>query len=43
MKNHLTLGGGALALSLFAGSALAAISPQEADKLGTSLTPLGAE
>ncbi|MDD2050608.1 DUF1329 domain-containing protein [Pseudomonas putida] len=34
---------GALALSLLAGSALAAVSPQEAAKLGTLLTPLGAE
>ncbi|MCJ1887037.1 DUF1329 domain-containing protein [Pseudomonas sp. LA21] len=43
MKNNLTLGGSALALSLLASSALAAISPQEADKLGTSLTPMGAQ
>ncbi|WP_448680846.1 DUF1329 domain-containing protein [Pseudomonas nicosulfuronedens] len=43
MKNHFTLGGSALALSLLATSALAAISPQEADKLGTFLTPMGAQ
>lgn len=34
---------GAFTLSLLAGSALAAVSPSEAAKLGTSLTPLGAE
>ena len=33
----------ALTLSLLAGSVLAAVSPEEAAKLGTSLTPLGAE
>ncbi|PKQ39072.1 DUF1329 domain-containing protein [Pseudomonas sp. YY-1] len=34
---------GALSLSLLAGSVLAAVSEQEAAKLGNSLTPLGAE
>jgi hypothetical protein len=34
---------GALSLSLLAGSVLAAVSPEEAAKLGTSLTPLGAQ
>jgi hypothetical protein len=34
---------GALALSLMACSVMAAVSPEEAAKLGTSLTPLGAE
>ena len=33
----------ALALSLLAGSVLAAVAPEEAAKLGNSLTPLGAE
>ena len=34
---------GALSLSLLAGSVLAAVSPEEAAKLGSSLTPLGAQ
>lgn len=34
---------GALALSLLAANVMAAVSPDEANKLGTSLTPLGAE
>ena len=34
---------GALALSLLAVNVMAAVSPEEANKLGTSLTPLGAE
>ncbi|CAN7462997.1 DUF1329 domain-containing protein [Pseudomonas sp. LjRoot71] len=34
---------GALALSLMACSVMAAVSPDEAAKLGTSLTPIGAE
>ena len=34
---------GALALSLLAANVMAAVSPAEANKLGTSLTPLGAE
>lgn len=34
---------GALALSLLAANVMAAVSPQEANKLGTSLTPLGGE
>jgi hypothetical protein len=38
-----TLMGAAIALALSAGSALAAVSPQEAAKLGASLTPFGAE
>ncbi len=32
-----------LAFSLLASSVMAAVSPEEAAKLGTSLTPLGAE
>lgn len=43
MKKDLILRGGALALSLISGAALAAISPQEANRLGTELTPTGAE
>jgi hypothetical protein len=42
LKKH-TLIGAAIALALSAGSALAAVSPQEVAKLGTSLTPFGAE
>lgn len=34
---------GALALSLLAANVMAAVSPEEANKLGTTLTPLGAE
>ena len=34
---------GALALSLLATSVIAAVSPQEAQQLGTTLTPLGAQ
>ena len=34
---------GALALSVLASSVMAAVSPEEAAKLGTTLTPLGAE
>ncbi|CAI8899967.1 MULTISPECIES: DUF1329 domain-containing protein [unclassified Pseudomonas] len=34
---------GALSLSLLAGSVMAAVSPEEAAQLGTSLTPLGAQ
>jgi hypothetical protein len=34
---------GALALSLLASSVMAAVSPEEAAKLGTTLTPIGAE
>ncbi|MGE8065240.1 DUF1329 domain-containing protein [Pseudomonas sp. NPDC089569] len=34
---------GALALSLLATGVMAAVSPQEADKLGNTLTPLGGE
>ncbi|MBK3463599.1 MAG: DUF1329 domain-containing protein [Pseudomonas sp.] len=34
---------GVLALSLLAANVMAAVSPDEANKLGTSLTPLGAE
>ena len=34
---------GALALSLLAVNVMAAVSPEEANKLGTSLTPLGGE
>ncbi|RJG13757.1 DUF1329 domain-containing protein [Pseudomonas cavernicola] len=42
LKKH-TLIGAAIALALTVGSALAAVSSQEAAKLGTSLTPFGAE
>ncbi|MDM8350153.1 DUF1329 domain-containing protein [Pseudomonas sp. sp1636] len=42
LKKH-TLMGAAIALALSAGSALAAVSPQDAAKLGASLTPFGAE
>ncbi len=35
--------GAAMALSLLASGVMAAVSPEEAAKLGTSLTPLGAE
>jgi hypothetical protein len=42
LKKH-TLIGAAIALALSAGNALAAVSPAEAAKLGTSLTPFGAE
>ena len=35
--------GGALALSLLACAVMAAVSPEEAGKLGTTLTPVGAE
>ncbi|MCY1280147.1 hypothetical protein D9M68_162750 [compost metagenome] len=35
--------GAALALSLVASGVMAAVSPQEADQLGTTLTPLGAQ
>jgi hypothetical protein len=34
---------GALALGLLAANVMAAVTPEEANKLGTSLTPLGAE
>ncbi|MBO3274009.1 MULTISPECIES: DUF1329 domain-containing protein [Pseudomonas] len=43
MKSSTLLKTGALALSLMASSVMAAVSPDEAAKLGTSLTPLGAE
>ncbi|MBC9250123.1 outer membrane lipoprotein-sorting protein [Pseudomonas alcaligenes] len=43
MLNKHSLIGAAVALAFCAGSALAAVSPQEAAKLGTSLTPFGAE
>jgi hypothetical protein len=42
LKKH-TLMSAAIVLALTAGSALAAVSPQEAAKLGASLTPFGAE
>ncbi|MBM3114081.1 DUF1329 domain-containing protein [Pseudomonas sp. P66] len=42
-NNPYLLHTGALLLSLLAGSAMASVTPQEAEKLGTSLTPLGAE
>lgn len=34
---------GVLALSLLAANVMAAVSPEEAAKLGTTLTPVGAE
>ncbi|WP_338580912.1 DUF1329 domain-containing protein [Pseudomonas sp. MAG733B] len=43
MKKTTILTAGALALTLLASSVMAAVSPQEADKLGTTLTPLGGE
>ncbi|WIF65854.1 DUF1329 domain-containing protein [Metapseudomonas otitidis] len=43
MLKKLSLIGAAVAFALSAGSALAAVSAQEAAKLGTSLTPFGAE
>jgi hypothetical protein len=43
MKTTRILQTGALALSLLASSVMAAVSADEAAKLGTSLTPLGAE
>lgn len=42
LKKH-TLIGAAIALALSAGSALAAVAPAEAAKLGANLTPFGAE
>ncbi|MDD2058532.1 DUF1329 domain-containing protein [Pseudomonas sp. GD03860] len=43
MKSTLVKQLGALALSMLATSVMAAVSPEEAAKLGTTLTPLGAE
>ncbi|MGE8064177.1 DUF1329 domain-containing protein [Pseudomonas sp. NPDC089569] len=43
MNSKTMLRCGALALSLLATGVMAAVSPQEAEKLGTSLTPLGGE
>ncbi|MDR9750059.1 DUF1329 domain-containing protein [Pseudomonas sp. SZMC_28357] len=43
MRKMILQCGAALALSLLALNVIAAVSPQEAEKLGTSLTPLGAE
>jgi hypothetical protein len=43
MKNTRILQTGALALTLLASSVMAALSPEEAAQLGTSLTPIGAE
>ncbi|MNO77687.1 hypothetical protein D3C76_688060 [compost metagenome] len=43
MKTTSLLKTGALALSLLATGVMAAVSPQEAAQLGTTLTPLGAE
>ncbi|MDH4873593.1 DUF1329 domain-containing protein [Pseudomonas sp. BN515] len=43
MKRETMIKGTFLALSLLASSVMAAVSQQEADKLGTSLTPLGAQ
>ncbi|WP_137885435.1 DUF1329 domain-containing protein [Pseudomonas sp. 2FE] len=42
LKKHMLIGA-AIVLALTAGNALAAVSSQEAAKLGTSLTPFGAE
>ena len=43
MKKRYALLTGAVALALFTGQSLAKVSPQEADKLGKDLTPIGAE
>ncbi|MCE4072288.1 DUF1329 domain-containing protein [Pseudomonas sp. PDNC002] len=43
MKNSMLMSTGALALTLLASSVMAAVSPQEAAQLGTTLTPLGAQ
>jgi hypothetical protein len=43
MKKRYALLTGALALALMSGQGLAKVSPQEADKLGKDLTPIGAE
>ncbi len=43
MRKMILQFGTVLALSLLAVNVMAAVSAQEADKLGTSLTPLGAE
>ncbi|AYC30995.1 DUF1329 domain-containing protein [Pseudomonas cavernae] len=43
MKHSRILHSGVLALSLLASSVMAAVSPEEAAQLGTSLTPLGGE
>jgi len=43
MRKMILQCGAAMALSLLALNVIAAVSPQEAEKLGTSLTPLGAE
>ncbi|PJI47302.1 MAG: outer membrane lipoprotein-sorting protein [Pseudomonas sp.] len=43
MKNTILMKTGALALTLLASSVMAAVSPQEAEQLGSSLTPLGAQ
>ena len=43
MKSISVLKSSALALSLLATGVMAAVSPQEAAQLGTTLTPLGAE
>jgi hypothetical protein len=43
MKTTTMMQVGALALTLLAGQVMAAVSPEEAAKLGTTLTPLGAQ
>ncbi|WP_425317825.1 DUF1329 domain-containing protein [Pseudomonas nitroreducens] len=43
MKTTQLFQGGALALTLLAGTTWAAVTPQEAAQLGTTLTPLGAQ
>jgi len=43
MKSISIIRSGALALSLLASSVMAAVSPEEAAQLGTTLTPLGAQ
>ncbi|MCK9237646.1 MAG: DUF1329 domain-containing protein [Thiopseudomonas sp.] len=43
MKTTLMQGGVTFALSLFAASVMAAVSPEQAAKLGSELTPFGAE
>lgn len=43
MKAYAQFTSASLALMLLASSVMAAVSPQQADQLGTSLTPLGAQ
>lgn len=43
MNAHVLIKSGALTLSLLATGVMAAVSPEEANQLGTTLTPLGAQ